>query len=130
MNTSYDVILSPVITEKSTKLTEVNQVVFRVTLDATKPAIAKAVEGLFKVKVKAVNTVRVKGKKKLFRGRAVRPQRFQESGRDPRRGLPDRHHDGTLIHGAQTIQADDAGPAPVGARRPFAAPQGRARSRR
>ena len=65
---NYDVILSPVITEKATKLTEVNQVVFRVALDATKPKIAKAVEDLFKVKVKAVNTVRVKGKKKLFRG--------------------------------------------------------------
>ncbi len=47
MNTSYDIILSPVITEKATKLTEVNQVVFRVALSATKPAIAKAVEGLF-----------------------------------------------------------------------------------
>ena len=66
--TSYDIILSPVITEKATKLTEANQVVFRVALDATKPAIAKAVEDLFKVKVKAVNTIRVKGKKKLFRG--------------------------------------------------------------
>jgi len=65
---NYDVILSPVITEKATKLTEANQVVFRVALDATKPAIAKAVEDLFKVKVKAVNTIRVKGKKKLFRG--------------------------------------------------------------
>ena len=68
MNT-HDVILAPVITEKSTKLTEANQVVFRVALDATKPAITKAVEGLFKVKVKAVNTVRVKGKKKMFRGK-------------------------------------------------------------
>jgi large subunit ribosomal protein L23 len=67
--TIYDVILAPVITEKSTKLTEVNQVVFRVTLDATKPAIAKAVEALFKVKVKAVNTVRTKGKTKMARGR-------------------------------------------------------------
>ncbi len=66
---SYDVILSPVITEKATKLSEANQVVFRVALDATKPKIAKAVEELFKVKVKAVNTVRTKGKKKLFRGR-------------------------------------------------------------
>jgi large subunit ribosomal protein L23 len=69
MSTNYDVILSPVITEKATKLTEANQVVFRVARDATKPAIAKAVEGLFKVKVKAVNTIVVKGKKKLFRGR-------------------------------------------------------------
>ena len=69
MSTHHDIILSPVITEKSTKLTEVNQVVFRVTLDATKPAIAKAVEALFKVKVRAVNTIRIKGKPKQFRGR-------------------------------------------------------------
>ena len=68
MTTHHDVILSPIITEKATKLSETNQVVFRVTLDATKPAIHKAVEALFKVKVKAVNTVRVKGKKKVFRG--------------------------------------------------------------
>lgn len=68
--TNYDVILSPVITEKATKLTEVNQVIFRVRLDATKPAILKAVEALFKVKVKAVNTLRVKGKTKMARGRA------------------------------------------------------------
>ena len=105
MSTHHDVILSPVITEKATKLTEANQVVFRVTLDATKPAIAKAVADLFKVKVKAVNTVRVKGKKKLFRGNAVHAQRFQESDRDPGRGPPDRHHDGTVSHGAQTISS-------------------------
>ena len=70
MSTKYGVILSPLITEKATKLTEVNQVVFRVTRDATKPAIARAVEELFKVKVKAVNTIVVKGKRKAFRGRA------------------------------------------------------------
>jgi large subunit ribosomal protein L23 len=68
MSINYDVILSPVITEKATKLTETNQVVFRVTLDATKPAIAKAISDLFKVKVKAVNTIRVKGKRKQARG--------------------------------------------------------------
>jgi large subunit ribosomal protein L23 len=72
--TNYDVIVSPVITEKATKLSEANQVVFRVTLDSTKPQIAKAVEELFKVKVKAVNTVRTKGKMKAFRGK-----RFQKS---------------------------------------------------
>ena len=66
---SYDVILSPVITEKATKLSEANQVVFRVAQAATKPDIAKAVETLFKVKVKAVNTIRQKGKPKTFRGR-------------------------------------------------------------
>jgi large subunit ribosomal protein L23 len=65
----YDVILSPVITEKATKLSESNQVVFRVAQAATKPQIAKAVESLFKVKVKAVNTIVQKGKSKLFRGR-------------------------------------------------------------
>ena len=69
MSINYDVIVSPVITEKATKLTETNQVVFRVTLDATKPAIAKAVADLFKVKVKAVNTLVRKGKLKTFRGR-------------------------------------------------------------
>ena len=66
---AYDVILSPVITEKATKLSEANQVVFRVAQTATKPDIAKAVENLFKVKVKAVNTIRQKGKPKTFRGR-------------------------------------------------------------
>ena len=65
----YDVILSPVITEKATRLSESNQVVFRVAKDATKPQIAKAVETLFKVKVKAVNTVTTKGKQKSFRGK-------------------------------------------------------------
>lgn len=69
MSGHHDIILSPVITEKSTLLTEANQVVFRVALDATKPRIAKAVADLFKVKVKGVNTVKVKGKTKLARGK-------------------------------------------------------------
>ena len=76
---NYDVILSPVITEKSTKLSEANQVVFRVTLDATKPAIAKAVADLFKVKVKNVNTVTVKGKRKMARGKAYRRSDFKKA---------------------------------------------------
>jgi large subunit ribosomal protein L23 len=66
---NYATIIAPVITEKSTKLSESNQVVFRVPGTATKPQIKKAVEELFKVKVKAVNTLVTKGKKKLFRGR-------------------------------------------------------------
>jgi large subunit ribosomal protein L23 len=69
---NYDVIVSPVITEKSTRLSESNQVIFRVAPGATKPEIAKAVEKLFKVKVKAVNTLRTKGKQKNFRGRRFR----------------------------------------------------------
>jgi large subunit ribosomal protein L23 len=71
---NYDVIISPVISEKSTRLSEANQVIFRVTREATKPQIATAIEALFKVKVKAVNTIRTKGKTKAFRGR-----RFQKS---------------------------------------------------
>jgi large subunit ribosomal protein L23 len=65
----YDVILSPVITEKATMASEHNQVTFRVPLDADKRAVKVAVEGLFKVKVTAVNTILVKGKTKRFRGR-------------------------------------------------------------
>lgn len=79
MSPRYDVILSPVITEKATKLTETNQIVFRVTLEATKPEIAKAVADLFKVKVKAVNTVVVKGKKKLFRGKPYTKSDFKKA---------------------------------------------------
>ena len=66
----YDTLIAPVITEKSTLASENNQVVFRVPLEATKPEITEAVESLFKVKVKAVNTLRLKGKNKQFRGRA------------------------------------------------------------
>jgi large subunit ribosomal protein L23 len=64
----YDTILSPVITEKSTLLSEQNKVVFRVAADSTKDEIAAAVEALFNVKVTKVNTVVTKGKTKRFRG--------------------------------------------------------------
>lgn len=64
----YDIIRAPVVTEKSTRISEHNQVVFRVPLDASKPEIKAAVEKLFDVKVTAVNTMRVKGKTKRFRG--------------------------------------------------------------
>jgi large subunit ribosomal protein L23 len=65
----YQTILSPLVTEKATALSEQNQVVFKVLLEATKPEIKAAVEGLFDVKVLAVNTLVVKGKAKRFRGR-------------------------------------------------------------
>jgi len=68
----YDVITSPVITEKSTLLSESNQVVFNVPRTATKPDIKAAVEALFGVKVTAVNTLVRKGKVKRFRGRIGR----------------------------------------------------------
>jgi len=64
----YDVIISPVITEKSTMASESNQVIFNVARNATKPEIKKAVEALFSVKVKSVNTLLRKGKVKRFRG--------------------------------------------------------------
>jgi len=64
----YDVILSPVITEKATTASEHNQVVFRVAPTATKPQIKEAVEKLFDVKVKKVNTLVRKGKFKTSRG--------------------------------------------------------------
>lgn len=65
---NYDVIVSPVITEKATLAAEANQVVFNVARDASKPEIKRAVEKLFGVKVTAVNTVLRKGKEKRFRG--------------------------------------------------------------
>jgi large subunit ribosomal protein L23 len=64
----YDVIVAPVITEKSTLASEANQIVFKVSPNATKTAIKQAVEALFGVKVKAVNTLVRKGKTRRFRG--------------------------------------------------------------
>ena len=68
----YDSIVSPIITEKSTILSENNQVVFEVAIDATKPEIKEAIEQLFSVSVTAVNTLKLKGKTKRFRGIAGR----------------------------------------------------------
>ncbi|MFT4079981.1 50S ribosomal protein L23 [Rhodomicrobium lacus] len=64
----YDVIRSPIITEKSTLVSENNQVVFKVAIDATKPDIKEAIERLFNVNVVAVNTLIRKGKVKRFKG--------------------------------------------------------------
>jgi large subunit ribosomal protein L23 len=64
----YEIIRSPIITEKATRVSEYNQVAFRVPLTATKPEIKVAIETLFEVKVNAVNTLRQKGKVKRFRG--------------------------------------------------------------
>ena len=64
----YDIIIAPVITEKATIASDRNQVIFKVARHATKPQIKEAVEKLFDVKVKAVNTLVRKGKVKAFRG--------------------------------------------------------------
>ncbi|WP_112321763.1 50S ribosomal protein L23 [Oceanibium sediminis] len=65
----YDVIRKPIITEKATMASEANAVVFEVAIDSTKPIIKEAIETLFGVKVKAVNTTITKGKVKRFRGK-------------------------------------------------------------
>jgi large subunit ribosomal protein L23 len=64
----YDIIRAPIVTEKSTNASEHSQVVFKVAMTATKPDIKEAVERLFRVKVRAVNTLVRKGKLKRFKG--------------------------------------------------------------
>jgi large subunit ribosomal protein L23 len=72
--TAYDVILAPVITEKSSAASDANRVVFKVRRDATKPEIKAAIEKLFGVTVLQVNTLTRKGKTKRFRGVKGRQQ--------------------------------------------------------
>ena len=76
---NYDVLVGPLVTEKATMLSEHGQIAFRVRLDATKAEIRKAVENLFDVKVTAVNTLRVKDKTKLFRGRRGRRSGYKKA---------------------------------------------------
>ena len=76
---AYDLIRAPMVTEKSTMGSEHNQITFRVPLTATKPEIRAAVETVFKVKVKAVNTLRQKGKTKRFRGKTGRRPDFKKA---------------------------------------------------
>lgn len=64
----YDIVRNPVITEKATMGSQHNQVTFNVPITATKPTIKAAIEALFSVKVKAVNTLTTKGKTKRFKG--------------------------------------------------------------
>ena len=75
----YDVIKSPVITEKATLGGENNQVTFKVALTASKPQIKAAVEALFDVKVKKVNTLRQAGKVKRFRGQLGRRVEYKKA---------------------------------------------------
>ncbi len=75
----YDVILAPHVTEKATNGSTHNQVTFKVALAATKPQIKAAIEGLFKVEVKGVNTIRVKGKAKRFKGRPGQRSDFKKA---------------------------------------------------
>ncbi|MEK9684673.1 MAG: 50S ribosomal protein L23 [Rhodospirillaceae bacterium] len=76
---AYDIIFKPVVTEKSTLGSEHNQVTFQVRMDASKPEIKAAVELIFGVKVKAVNTLRQVGKVKRFRGRIGRRADYKKA---------------------------------------------------
>ena len=75
----YDLVIRPIITEKATAIAEHNQVSFRVPVTADKRAVKVAVEGLFNVKVAAVNTILVKGKVKRFRGRPGQRSDFKKA---------------------------------------------------
>jgi large subunit ribosomal protein L23 len=75
----YGLVRGPVITEKATRGSEHSQVTFRVALDASKPEIKAAIESLFGVKVRAVNTLRVEGKKKAVRGRRGQRSDFKKA---------------------------------------------------
>jgi large subunit ribosomal protein L23 len=76
---AFEVLRAPIVTEKSTRGSEFSQVTFEVPLDATKPEIKLAVERLFEVEVRAVNTIRVKGKTKRFRGRPGRRSDYKKA---------------------------------------------------
>ena len=75
----YEIIRNPVVTEKSTLGSEHGQITFKVPLTATKPEVKQAVETLFKVKVKGVNTLRQKGKTKRFKGVMGRRSDFKKA---------------------------------------------------
>lgn len=79
MNSLYRTILSPVITEKATKISEKNQYVFKVRIDSNKKEIKEAIEKLFKVKVKSVNTTKIKGKIKIFKGTKGRRSDYKKA---------------------------------------------------
>ena len=92
----YDTIRSPVITEKATLLSEQGQVVFRVRMEATKPEIKAAVEALFGVKVRAVNTLGHEGQGEALPWHRRSPPGREEGDRHPGRGCADRRDDGDL----------------------------------
>jgi ribosomal protein L23 len=94
---AYDVILAPVITEKSSMASESNQVVFKVRRDATKPEIKAAVERLFKVKVLSVNTILRKGQDQDVSWDEGQAAGRQESERQARQRLQDRRYYKDLV---------------------------------
>ena len=79
MKNLYDIVKFPVVTEKSTKISENNQFIFKVSIDSSKYEIKNAIEKVFKVKVKAVNTIKIKGKKKVFKGTKGKRSDFKKA---------------------------------------------------
>ena len=79
MNSLYNTIVSPVITEKATKISENNQFVFKVKIDSNKKEIKEAIEKLFKVKVKSIKTIKTKGKNKIFKGTKGRRSDYKKA---------------------------------------------------
>jgi large subunit ribosomal protein L23 len=78
-NNIYEIIKQPVVTEKTTKISENNQFVFKVQNASSKVDIKKAVEKIFKVKVKSVNTIKIKGKTKVFKGTKGRRSDYKKA---------------------------------------------------
>ncbi len=76
---TYEIIKQPVVTEKTTKMSENNQFVFKVESTSSKENIKKAVEKLFKVKVKSINTIKIKGKTKIFKGTKGRRSDYKKA---------------------------------------------------
>ena len=79
MNSIYSTIVSPVITEKATKISENNQFVFKVKIDSNKKEIKEAIEKLFKVKVREIKTLKIKGKNKVFKGTKGRRSDYKKA---------------------------------------------------
>ena len=76
---TYEIIKQPVVTEKTTKMSENNQFVFKVESTSSKENIKKAVEKLFKVKIKSINTIKIKGKTKIFKGTKGRRSDYKKA---------------------------------------------------
>ena len=79
MNNLYNTIIAPVITEKATKISEKNQYVFKVKIDSNKKEIKQAIEKLFKVKIKKIKTIKIKGKCKIFKGTKGRRSDYKKA---------------------------------------------------
>ena len=79
MNNLYNTVIAPIITEKATKISEKNQYVFKVKIDSNKKEIKQAIEKLFKVKIKNIKTIKIKGKTKIFKGTKGRRSDYKKA---------------------------------------------------